>query len=525
MDAMMEDALEDFPVTVPKFQVIPSPTTSWRSSTTHLPTQLRRWLTRIPFPRMNPLLAGAMLFALCSVVCFVLWTKSGPRISARILLTRAEQADASVPSSGHPEVIYQKVRISSPGHTMERAIYRDPEKKRRLKEQHLNTEEQQTKDRLDQAGVSWDEPLSAANFGSWRDRQPVKKDAIARSGVNLLTLTTSVARDSTVIQESLTVRESDFHPVARTIELRGEGTVEIAELNYDVMPWGAVNQDWFEPHSGQAVTGAPSLHAALHVSRVLSDLELDEAELAARIALNQLHADTGEQIHLTRSAAGIDVKGVVDTDIRKQQLVSRLALLPHVHSSILSVEEIGSRLPMRTAFGSRQPIQAYSVEAQLSPLEQYLREKKMPLDQLGAVSQSLLDESLKIQQAEVHFSELQHRFMEANQLPPDQRDQLLKLSRNYINAIQAALDGNKHTLLAIGLDGADQAVPSSESSSAGGNLEQQVRRYQELCQQLIANGSGEPASAEIIAGKLRNSSALIHSSANQVHVSVSTAHN
>jgi hypothetical protein len=118
MDAdMEEDAVETYSVTVPKFQGIPSPATPRRVTITYLPSQLRRWLTRIPFPRMNPLLAGAMLFALCSVVCFVLWTKSGPRISPRTFLTRAELSDASVPTPGHPEVIYQKVRINSPGHT------------------------------------------------------------------------------------------------------------------------------------------------------------------------------------------------------------------------------------------------------------------------------------------------------------------------------------------------------------------------------------------------------------------------
>jgi DNA-directed RNA polymerase specialized sigma24 family protein len=526
MDAEMgENAVQTLPVIVPKFEGVLSPATPWRVTITDLPAQLQRWITRIPFPRMNPLLAGAMLFALCSVVCFVLWTKSGPRISARTLLTRAEQSDASVPNSGRPEVIYQKVRISSSGHTMERAIYRDPERKRRLKQQHLSTDDQRTKDRLDLAGVGWDEPLSAANFSAWRDRQPAKKDAVTRTGSNLLMLTTSVAPDSAVVQESLTVRESDFHPVARTIELRGEGTVEIAELNYDVMPWGAVNQDWFEPLAGQAVTDVPGMRAALHLPHVLSDLELDEAELTARVVLNQLHADTGEQIHLARSVSGIDVKGVVDTDARKQQLISRLALLQHVHSSILSVEEIGNRPPGRSAFGSGQLVQAYSVEAQHSPLEQYLREKKMPLDQLGAISQSLLDESLRIQQAEVHLSELQQRFKEANQLPADQQNQLTELSRNYINAIQAALDGNKDTLLAIGLDGAEQATSSPDSGSPGGDLDHQVRRYQELCQQLITNGTGDPASAVIIAGKLGNSGALIRSSANQIHASVSTAHN
>lgn len=522
---MEEDAVESFPLTIPKSQGISSPATPWRVTTTHLPAQLRRWLTRLPFPRMNPLLASAMLFALCSVVCFVLWTRSGPRISARTLLTRAEQADASVPISGRPEVIYQKVRISSSGHTIERAIYRDPARKRRLKQQHISTDDQRTKDRLDLAGVSWDEPLSAANFSAWRDRQPVKKDAVTRTGANLLTLTTSVAPDSTVVQESLTVRASDFHPVARTIQLRDQGTVEIAELNYDVMPWGAVNQEWFEPLADQAVTDVPGIHATLHIPHVLSELELDETELAVRVVLNQLHADTGEQIHLTRSVAGIDIKGVVDTDARKHQLVSRLALLPHVHSSILSVEEIGNRPLTRPAFVSGQPVQAYSVEAQPSPLEQYLRGKKMPLDQLGAISQSLLDKSLAIQQAEVHLHELQQRFKGASPLPADQQYLLMELSRNYINAIQSALDGNKHTLLAIGLDGAELAASSPDTSSAGGDLDQQVRRYQELCQQLITNGTGESASAAIIAGKLGNSGALIRSSANQIRASVSTAHN
>jgi DNA-directed RNA polymerase specialized sigma24 family protein len=525
MDAEMENAVETFPVTIPKFQRNPSSATSWIVTTTHLPTQLRRWLTRLSFPRMNPLLAGAMLFAFCSVVCFVLWTKSGPRISARTLLTRAEQSDASVPISGHPEVIYQKVRISSPGHTLERAIYRDPERKRKPKHQPLSADDQWLKDRLNLADVNWDEPLSAVSYREWHDRQLTKKDVVTRAGKDLLTLTTSTDRDSAVVQETLTVRESDFHPVERTIELRGQGTVEIAELNYDVMPWGAVNQDWFEPLTGHAVTDAPGMHAALHIPHVLSDLELDEVELATRVVMNQLHADTGEQIHLTRGVAGVDVKGVVDTDVRKQQLISRLSLLPHVHPSILSVEEIGNRPPTHSAFGSGQPVQAYSVEAQPSPLEQYLREKKMPLDQLGAISQSLLDESLRIQQAEVHLSELQQRFKKANQLPADQQNQLMELSRDYINAIQNALDGNKHTLLAIGLDGAEQAASSADSSSGGGALDQQVRRYQELCQQLISNGTGEPASAVIIAGKLRNSGALIRSSADQIHTSVSTSHN
>src|SRR5439155_22616595 len=110
--------------------------------------------------------------------------------------------------------------------------------------------------------------------------------------------------------------------------------------------------------------------------------------------------------------------GIVETNQRKQQIIRQLLQVSHVHPSLLSVEEIGSQ-PLSNAARPSQPIQAYSVEAGTSPLEQYIREKKMPADKLAAISQSLLDNCLKIQQAQGHLSELQYRFKGANQLPDD----------------------------------------------------------------------------------------------------------
>lgn len=460
-------------------------------------------------PRMNPLLASAMLLGLCSIICFLFWTRSGPRISAGTLLNRAEQSDASVVKTARSEVIYQKVRISGSGHAMERAIYRDPQKKRRPRHQQLNGDDQWLKDKLDLAGVNWDEPLSAANYKEWHDRLSVKQDLVTRTGNNLLTLTTSTDVNGSVFKESLTVRKSDFHPVERTIELRNVGAVEIAELNYDVMPWGAVNQDWFEPLSGEAVTDVPSMHAAIHLPHVPSDLELDEAELAARTTLNQLHADTGEPIHLTRMATGIDIKGVVDTNARKHELLSRLVLLPNVHPSILSVEEIGTRAPSRATFGGEQPIQVYSVEAQPSPLEKYLREKQLPIDQLASISHSLLDGSLKISQAEVHFSELQPRLKGINKLPGDLQSQLTTLSHAYLGIIDAGLDANKRTLQSLGLDSTNRTIAIPESGDPERDIDEQIRHYRELCLELISSGTPQSRSATTITEELTNTSERI----------------
>jgi DNA-directed RNA polymerase specialized sigma24 family protein len=455
-------------------------------------------------PRMNPLLASAMLLALSSIICFLLWTRSGFQIPAAMLLARAEQSDASVIQSARTQVIYQKVRMTASGRAVERAIYRDPQKKRQIKQQHNTVEDQWLKDKLNRAGVDWDEPLSAANYSQWRDGLTVKQDVVARTGYNLLTLTTSTATNGLVARESLTVRESDFHPVERTIELRDVGSVEIAELTYDVMPWGAVNQDWFEPLAGQGAARPPAIHPPLHVPHLLSELELDEAELAARTTLNQLHADTGEPIHLTRAATGIDIKGVVDTNTRKQEILSHLVLLSNVHSSLLSAEEIGTRPQSRSGFGNEQPLQVYSVDAQPSPLERYLREKNLGVDQLASVSHNLLDQGLRISQAGVHYFELQPRYQEADQLPADQQTQLATLSRAYLGTIQAGLDANRQTLVSLGFKNTNQAAALPELGIPEVSVDEQIRRYRQLCLELISNGTDASRPAAAIAEELVN---------------------
>jgi hypothetical protein len=284
---------------------------------------------------MNPLLAGALLFALCSLVCFFLWTAKEAPLSAGALLTQAEQADTAVIRSSHPGVIYQKVKITSGGHSFDRAIYRDPEKKRRPRQQPLSPTDEQAKARLDRAGVSWDEPLSAVNYSAWRDSLPVRQDTVTRSGKNQLTLITSAGATGPVARETLTVRESDFHPIERTVEMRGEDTIEIAELNYDVMPWGAVNQDWFEPASGAAsdASGVLSTPLERHAHPAVSSAELGLAELQARYTLHQLAADLGEPIEVNidrRNPATVTVSGIVSTAERKHELVAALDTIPHV---------------------------------------------------------------------------------------------------------------------------------------------------------------------------------------------------
>ncbi len=69
----------------------------------------------------------------------------------------------------------------------------------------------------------------------------------------------------------------------------------------------------------------PSVSHRFHTAAAL-----DSAELSARVVLNRLHADEGEQISISRTNRGVNVKGVVDTDERKREIATRLSAVPYV---------------------------------------------------------------------------------------------------------------------------------------------------------------------------------------------------
>jgi RNA polymerase sigma factor (sigma-70 family) len=485
--------------------------------------QWRRPFFKFKIPDMNPTLATALVLVTAAWVLLVVGLQQQQRhTTVTDLLQRATAADWSSRTTTDPGVIYQRVAIRTSRRTVERTIYRDGKGIRRARGRPLSADEEQLWKRLANAGVAWDAPLSAADYASWRQRSGLTKDALSRTGKHLLTLVTTPVREGPVLKESLTVRDSDLHAIQRTVELRDTGTIEIAELTYDVLPWAAVNQDWFEPLSGPSSTDAPGIFSisGRHVPQVLSDLEIEESDLEVRMALHQLRADTGERIRISRGTNGVEVKGVVDTDVRKRELVTRLALVAHVAISILSVEEINSHPGTGSPFDNRQPIHVYSVEAQASPLEDYLREENLPVDRLAAISHGLLDGGLKIQQAEVHFSELQPRFNTSDRLPANLRAQLALLLHSYLDAIRAGLDANEQILQSLDFDDATSGDTPPESISSGEEMEEEIHRYQQLCRELISGGNGQSRPAAAIVNELTRASARIRACLDKMSAAV-----
>jgi hypothetical protein len=358
---------------------------------------------------MNPALVTCMVFGFATLLSFCFWWQQRvPKIGENALLVRAEKWDRPA-SEG---VVYQTVRITltkqTKKETVARSIYRDVQGKRQPKQVKLNNTEEQLRSTLTEAGLDWDEPLSASGYQSWHDRQHIREDHIARAGNHLLRLTTTVP-DGLVAEQSLTVRDTDFHPVQRTVELRDSGTVEIAELDFKVLPWNAVDANAFEP-----LSDTPSI--ATFPARVLpfprlpampTETQLDEAELGARLLLNQLHADSGEPIEIHRSAQGVTVDGLVETEKRRRELQAGLQTVPNVIFAVQSDESLKANPSPADAV---QSIAVASMPDQPSPLETYLEARGRSIAEISDLAQQLLNNALTISQESKDLVDLQTRF-------------------------------------------------------------------------------------------------------------------
>lgn len=476
----------------------------WMAWWTRLYSKTKRML----IPNINPLFASALVLAVASFACFFAWMYKQPAMTPTALLDHAENSDAGVPGNIRQGVIYQKVRITVQKRSLERAIYRDSQGLRRPKHRQLSPEDAQMRHTLETAGVNWDEPLSAAAYRDWHDHQQIQSDQVTRTGKNLLTLTTTAAMpDSLVTQETLTVRENDFHPVERTVKLRDSGTIEIAELNYDVLPWNMANPDWFEQSAvsdGMRWLRAPRT-PAFHVPLQLTDTQLDEAELEARLALNRIHVDTGRHIELMRGLDGIHVFGVVADAEQKRQIQSQLLMVSHVIPSISTIQELDNS----QAANEITSIQARSdVATEPSSAERYFTEKGMDRSVALPLTQRIVDNSFAVNHESKAIGDLWRRFSENQTLTPGARMALSELLIQHKGALLAALQEEQQRLVDLKLIA---GLPDLSRSAEGGTdeLEAAARGNFALSVELTSPAATQSRSAQQIAPQLAESIARL----------------
>jgi len=378
----------------------------------HLPN-----LARMRFSLPLPAVSAGVLLCLAAWASFFgyRWWQSVPNLSADALLVRAEQAEQSdvVSPAAHSGVIHQTVRIKTAKQTIDRSLYRDLQGKRHPRRSVSARAQEQLKVALDTAGIDWDQPISASDYQVWHDSRHERSDRVVRSSSHLLTLITTVP-DGPVSRESLTVRDSDFHPLRRTVDFRDNGeTVEVAELEFAVLPWSSVDANAFEPPTDSLSSPTARALLALPRSQVSDADALDETELTARLILDRLHADTGEQIEIRRTAQQVVVDGLVDTEERRNALTTELTMVPRLKVSIQSLARFTDH---PSTGGETIRVEEASLPDQASALDAYLRARGRSVTESSVVARRLFDSALTISHESSAIADLNLRFTSPERL-------------------------------------------------------------------------------------------------------------
>lgn len=466
----------------------------------------RHRLPRIPImriPAMTPTLAtsalvAAAVFGFAAIFSLsVWWQQRTPQIKSNALLVRAGRWDTTRVASA-PGVVYQSVRITlskqSKKESVSRTIYRDAQGRRQPKQVKLSTSEEELKGMLVEAGLDWNDPLAASGYQNWHDQQHEREDHVERAGSHLLKLTTTAPR-GIVAEQSLTVRETDFHPVERTVAFRDARTVEIAELDYKVLPWAAVDANLFEPFGGSLRTASDGSGRIIPfpLPATVSDMQLDEAELSARLVLNQLHADTGEQIEIHRRPQEIEVTGVVGDDERKRQLQTQLYTVPHVIVTLQSTND----LKKTAARDAPTSLQVASLPEQRPPLAIYLEAHGRSISESNRFARDLFSTALTISQETKAIADLQKRLGAASHQSVYASATLAELIYNHRERMASALRQERQLLIELQA-GRESAVARPEARSLSDAADKNLALAKELTESdQTANRSAERTLAEM----------------------------
>jgi len=441
----------------------------------------------------NVSLASALGATLTTLLVIFMWRGPVTAVSAAEFLDRAVASQGGVVAEGS-RVFRQRIQIRTARRTINRSIYQGYSTKGEEKTSRLDPEDRGIAAALTLAGVDWDAPLSPLSFKAWHDRQIHPKDSIQSQSDEFLTISTRVD-SSDITCESLTVRKQSFHPVQRTIEYRRAPTVSIAEVGIESLSRERGTVPLSKP--GLKAATAPNATSVEAASAPLT-LDLDNAELRARLLLNELHADTGEELKVSRDAWGVRVDGVVEGEGRKRELNGLLQGLPLLTARIQSFDDLKQS---RRSREMDAPVRHLSVQAVVSPLEEYFGEKQRSREDLSRISIALFDTTVDINRTSRLITEIEERFSKPDELSPtalrDRNELVTRLGQRLLGEV------NRETELVeeIGLR-------SSSSGSKGGagtaDLMQLAHSNTAAAEQLISGKNAEDRSAEELVIDLMN---------------------
>jgi DNA-directed RNA polymerase specialized sigma24 family protein len=280
----------------------------------HVLWDILRWL------RQPALLGGVVLLSGVAAL-LIRWIQPRP-VSAAAILDRAIASEAradEAPGLAQHRVLRFEARSRTTGSgtmTGHVEVWRNPH--RHLKRVHLLDEQH----RLANVPASaWQTDLSAADFAKTVPRETLTASEDAGS-----------IRLFAAGGQELRLARLDLHAVERVIT-DASNIYRLIEEEAETVPEVRVPAGVFE--------APPSTPRIEEPARRLSAVDLRDTEIEVLRLLNQVSALTGEDVNVAATSAGVSVRAVVETQQRKQELLSALDAVagPRVRVQILTMDE------------------------------------------------------------------------------------------------------------------------------------------------------------------------------------------
>jgi hypothetical protein len=224
-------------------------------------------------------------------------------------------------SPGPGTQVYQKIEIRQGNRVVQQEILRGG-KRKTAADHPANLPNLQP--------VDWSDPLGAGQFAAWRDSIARKRDSIEQSGATV-TLRTAPLLPAEIAGASLTVRQSDWHTIAKRVEMRDGPVLEIREVAYEVR---SVPDASPETVASLDATVSPHQQRLPAPQTGNSDDQMEDAELDLREAFHRIGADVQEAPRIWRENRSIRFSAWVESESRAAQLRRAASTVPYARAEI-----------------------------------------------------------------------------------------------------------------------------------------------------------------------------------------------